>query len=268
MRKFRYLALFALLALSTFLIGVFISRTTPTLLHRERSAWQVLLSFENQDLEGLDEQSGRLVRKAINELAPHKKEDRSLSFEPRLFRTIANAKGERRYILVEESPMVFTPGEATLKVCIFDNGGHLLNQQEFSTGMRAAITGIKIREIDQLAPQTLIVQGEYFFAGTAFYQYYALSGNQIVMIYYLSGFSFRPISYGKIGPMIERSADEWQQALESSDTVEVLSALMWFSGSHSDIDAQASVQKRLAELSESDNFWIKSAARSITTNLH
>lgn len=281
MRKFRRLALFLLLALSAFLIGVFISRAKTKLSHHELSAWQVLLSFENQDLEGLDEQSGRLVRKAINELAP-RKEDRSLSFAPRLFRTIANAKGEQRYILIEESPMVFIPGEATLRVCIFDNGGHLLNQQEFSTGMRASITGIRIREIGQLGPQTLIVQGEYVFTGTAFEQYYALSGNQIVMIYYRSGMAFRPISYGEIGPMIERSADEWEEALESSDTVEILSALMWLSGSHSDIyaakednpderkfltvSARASVQKRLAELSESDNFWIRSAAISITAN--
>ena len=161
--------------------------------------------------------------------------------------------------------MVFTPGEATLRVCIFDKSGHLLNQQEFSTGMRAAISGIKIREIGQLSPQTLIVQGEYFLTGTAFEQYYALSGNQIVMIYYRSGIAFRPITYSKIGPMIERSADEWEEALESSDTVEVLSALMWLSGSHADIYA-ASVQKRLAELSASDNFWIKSAASSITAN--
>lgn len=178
--------------------------------------------------------------------------------------------------------MVFTPGEATLRVCIFDKGGSLLNQQEFSTGMRAAIGSIKIREIGQLGPQTLIVEGEYFLSGTAFEQYYALSGNQIAMIYYRTGIAFRPVSYGKIGPMIERSADEWEEALESSDTIEILSALIWLSGSHSDIyapkednseernfltvRARASVQKRLAELSESHNFWIKSVASSITAN--
>ncbi len=76
----------------------------------------------------------------------------------------------------------------------------------------------------------------------------------------------------------QEPSDEWQEALESSDTVEVLSALMWFSGSHSDIDPgtegtkfltvrqRASVQKRLAELSESNNFWIKSVAATIMAN--
>lgn len=286
MRKFRRLALFTLLALLTFLSGVFISRITLTLSHQELSAWQVLLSFENQDLEGLDEQSGHLVRKAINELAPHKENDRIPPFEPRLFRTIGNTKGEQRYILVEESPQFIIPGQSTLRICIFDKAGHLLNQQEFATGWRAAIASIRIRKPYQLEHQALVVQGEYYFGGAVFYQYYALSGNQIVLIYNRTNYAFDPISYGssdvEIGPMIERSADEWQEALESSDNVEILSALMWLSGSHSDIDpakednsegrkfltvrARASVQKRLAQLSESDNFWIRSAASSITAN--
>ena len=282
MRKVRYLAFFVPVALLTFLIGVFISRITLTLSHQEPSAWQVLLSFENQDLEGLDEQSGRLVRKAINELAPHKENDQIPPFEPRLFRTIDNTKGEQRYILVEESPQYILPGKSTLRICIFDKAGLLLNQQEFGTGWRAEIVSIRIRNLYQLEHQTLVVQGQYYFGGALFYQYYALSGNQIVMIYNQANLAFDSISYGssdvEVGPLTERSADEWQEALESSDTVDILSALMWFSGSHSDVDpgtegtkfltvrARASVQKRLSELSESNNFWIKSVAATIMAN--
>ncbi len=246
MRKIRRLALFTLLALSTFLIGVFISRTrsAPTLSQRELSAWRVLLSFENQDLEGLDEQS--VLRKAINEVAPRNEDDRFPPFEPRLFRTIANAKGEQRYILVEEVQPFATPGESILQVHIFDNAGHLLNQQKFSTGWRAAITGIRIRNLDTIKQQTLIVQGEYYFGGKPFYQYYALSGDQIVMVYNVTDYGFDPINYWaanvEIGPTIERSADEWEEALESSDNVEILSALMWLSGPHSNIDPAAPQQ--------------------------
>ena len=288
MRKIRRLALFTLLALSTFLTGVFISRlrTTPTLSQRQLSAWQVLLSFDNQDLEGLNEQSKHVVRKAIDELVPRKEGDRFPPFEPRLFRTIANAKGAQRYILVEEAQPFATPGESILQVHIFDNAGNLLNKQEFSTGWRAAITAIKIRSLDTIKQPTLIVQGEYYFGGKPFYQYYALSGDQIVMVYNVTDYGFDRINYwmsnAQIGPMIQRSADEWEEALESSDNIEILSALMWLSGPHSNIDpagpkeayseerkflmvrGRPSVQKRLVQLSESDNFWIKSAASSIT----
>jgi hypothetical protein len=58
------LAGFVLAGLATFFVGVFLPRALVRL-HREPSAWQVLLSFENQDLKGLDEKSSAVLQKAV-----------------------------------------------------------------------------------------------------------------------------------------------------------------------------------------------------------
>ena len=108
------LAGFALAGLATFFVGVFLTRALVQL-HREPSAWQVLLSFENQDLEGLDEKSSAVLQKAVTAVTGHVRGNELSAFAPRVFRTISNTSGEKRYILVEESPLVMIPGNASLR---------------------------------------------------------------------------------------------------------------------------------------------------------
>src|SRR5262245_38125137 len=106
MRIIKKLAVFALASLITFGLGVTVHRlgSAATRYFSEPSAWQVLLSFENQDLEALDEQSGRVVQRAIIMTTGPVDQTKYSNFEPRLFRKISNSNGEPRYILVEEQP--------------------------------------------------------------------------------------------------------------------------------------------------------------------
>ena len=88
-----------------------------------------------------------------------------------------------------------------------------------------------------------------------------------------------------IGPLLrERTVEDWERALFSADQAEVLSALIWLSGYHwkgepapydedkadsaeaSTLLARASVRKRLAELSESKDYWVQTAAETTLEN--
>src|ERR1041385_6498107 len=124
----RKLANFALASLITFGLGVTVHRFGPAewRYFSAPSSWQVLLSFENQDLAGLDEQSMRTAERAITETTGATQQTQVLLFVPRIFRKISNSDGTLHYILVEESPLVIIPGEATVRVHIFDTAGIIL----------------------------------------------------------------------------------------------------------------------------------------------
>src|SRR5688572_25320271 len=156
------LAGFTLAGLASLFVGEFLTRALVQL-HREPSAWQVLLSFENQDLEGLDEKSSQVLRKAVNAVTGHAGENRFAEFAPRIFRTISNTSGEKRYILVEEAPLIIIPGNASLRVHVFDVDGGLLNEQEFNTGNRVSLNSIQIRRIEAIGSEGLIVHGGHGF---------------------------------------------------------------------------------------------------------
>jgi len=283
------LAGFVLAGLATFLVGVFFTRALVQR-HREPSAWQVLLSFENQDLAGLDEKSTDVLHRAMTGVTGHLGEYRISSFAPRIFRTITNTSGEKRYILVEESPLVFIPGNASLRVHVFDTAGRLLNEQEFNTGNRIFLNSIRVRRIETISSEALVVQGEYFLSGRPRRQYYVLSGNQISLIYLeQDGLLVDTNDYQNphmtVGPRVQRSVDEWEKALHSADDVEVLTALLWLGGHHwegqpAPYDEDKSeaekvsvslsseqVRKRLFELSQSKNFWIKAAVQPIISKM-
>ena len=284
MRIIKKLAVFSLASLITFGLGVTVNRlgSAVTRYFSEPSAWQVLLSFENQDLAGLDEQSVRVVQRAID--AATATVDTNLPFLPRIFRKIANTKGESRYILVEESPLRIIPGSATIRVHIFDTAGRVLSKAEFKTGNRRAVLGIKIRKNEVLGAEALILDLGSWLAGHPFHQYYMVVGNELRLVYLDADGQVAHNCYEgpnlTIGPRLNLSADDWERALQSSDTGEVLSALTWLAGSHwngqeapydedradaekvTDLRARESVRRRLAELTNSTNFLIKSTAEA------
>ncbi len=75
-------------------------------------------------------------------------------------------------------------------------------------------------------------------------------------------------SHMTIGPPVNRSSDEWGNALRSRDDAEVLSALVWLNGYHQKREPSLpdSVRKRLQELTQSENVWLKITAQSLLEN--
>ena len=267
------LAGFVLAGLATFFVGVFLTRALVQL-HREPSAWQVLLSFENQDLGGLDAKSSEALQTAVTTITGHASENQFSKFFPRIFRTISNTSGEKRYLLVEEAPLMMIPGNSSLRVHVFDSAGRLLNEQEFNAGNRVSLNSIQVGRIELINSEVLIAQGEFVIGGHSLSQYYVLSGNEIALVFLELDGMPDTNRYMNIGPQIQRSVDEWEKALHSDNDAEVLTALLWF-GRHdwdeepaiSILSSREQVRKRLFDLSQSENLWVKAAAQPIITKM-
>src|ERR1044072_5439155 len=239
MRIIKKLAVLSLAGLITFGLGMAVRPLGPaaTRYFSEPSPWQVLLSFENQDLEGLDEQSTRVVQRAINMATGQPAPSELRQFEPRLFRKVSNSSGEPRYMLVEEQPMSMIPGAATIRVHIFDTAGKVLSSSEFDTGNRMGINSIQIRKRDYwLNSDVLVIDLEYCFGGSPSHQFYTVVGNELRLVYMGDGFQIDSNNYQDprmtIGPRLNLSTDEWEADLQSHDDARVLSALVWLRGGH------------------------------------
>jgi hypothetical protein len=286
MRIIRKLATFSLIGIITFGLGAGLQRCGSAAKRyvSEPSAWQVLLSFENQDLEGLDEQSLRRVLCAIETITATVQTKYS-HFEPRLFRKISNSNGEPRYILVEERPMRMIPGESIIRAHIFDTAGKVLSNAEFSTGNRIVIMAMGLRKNYWLKSEVLRLDGEPVFTAHPIHQYYMIVGNELRLVYLEFDGHVEGNSYSDpgltIGPRLNFSADDWERDLQSTDDARVLSALTWLGGGHwegqeppydedrpdgekvKDLRARESVRRRLADLTNSDNYFIKRSAEAI-----
>ena len=276
--------------LITFGLGVTLQRcgSAVTSHFSEPSAWQVLLSVENQDLEGLDEKSLAAVHNAISKLTGPSRAPEFVQFEPRLFRKLANSNGEQRYMLVEQLPMRFIPGAETIRVNIFDTAGKVLSATEFDTGNRMFITGMRIRTNHWVIPNVLAINCEYWLGGNSSYQVYTIVGNELRLVYLGDGIRVDHNNYQTpwmtIGPRLNLSADEWERELQSTDNARVLSALIWLGGAHwngqaapydedrpdgekvTNLRARESVRRRLADLTNSSNFLIKSTVQAMATD--
>lgn len=287
MRIIKKLAAFSLAGVITFGLGVVVQRggSAAKRYFSEPSAWKVLLSFENQDLENLDEQSMRAVKHAIDATTPPVDPTRYSDFEPRLFRKISNSDGEPRYVLVEEQPMWSIPGAEKFRAHIFDTTGRVLSGGEFFTGNRIYIMAMGLKKNYWLKSEVLRLDGETMFGPPAFHQYYMVIGNELRLVYLDSNgrVDYNEYLYPSltIGPRINLSADEWEADLQSTDDARVLSALTWLGGSHwsgqeppydddrangekvTKLRARESVSRRLAELTNSPNYFVKRAADAI-----
>lgn len=272
-------------ALLTFALGAKLAELGHRFHRPQPTAWQTLLSFENQDLGNLKPDEARILQNAIDVITVPK-ESHAWPYEPRLFRTISNANGETRFMLVEEQPLIEIPGESRLRVHIFDMSGHLLSHADFSAGWRTVLTAMNIQKNYFFNHDTLAVYGEYCFGGSPSIQRYVLVGNSIILAYLETNGKLDRNDYLNtnltVGPLLpQRTADDWEAALNSADVAEVTSALIWLGGLHwngqappydedkleaqkvSTLLARHSVQKRLNDLIKSNNPWVYATAKRV-----
>ena len=216
------LPVFLLVSVLTFGLGVWFTRITTTRTYCPRfSPWEMLLKYENQDLQGLDEESRRQIEVAVEAVTGKRNEHQFGRFSPQLFRLMSNTKGEQRYVLVELAPLEFIPGNCTLRVHVFDTAGRLLSVQEFSNGHRTSVTSMRIRHTGLTTHPLLIVDAQYCLGGHPSTQFYALTEKGMALVYLEQDGRINRTSYPSsnmtIGPEINRSIDEWENALASSD---------------------------------------------------
>jgi hypothetical protein len=192
MTNTRRWTIFVLTGLTTFVTGVFVARTAPDLATAryecgprlvavlpEPSAWQVLLSFENEDLERLDQEAAQTLRKAIDTLRGKVDDPGSFPmFEPARFQLISNTAGEQRYVLVEKAQIRFIPGSSELRIHVFDASGALLDTQEISM-WRTFLKQIRFRKLAALKHEVLMVDTNYVLGGSDDTKFYLLIGSKL-----------------------------------------------------------------------------------------
>lgn len=259
---------------------------------KKRAAWQTLLEFENQSLSKLAKAQVERLESAIDALVG-KRENEILV--PRLLTTISDSNGQMRYALIEESPLLVIPGNSGLSVHVFGQDGSLIRSSVFHTGWRIVVTDIRVAYLPQISRKALEVRSEPVInGGDVAKQFYALVNNEVSLIRLedKAGHLIRN-AYGAPNhtfgfTITKRSTNEWKDALESLDFAEVLATLTWLSGTHLDpkeavpevsgmppvahediIEARLAgevrrgeaVQKRLKDLSVSQNLWVRQAAK-------
>lgn len=246
--------------------------------------------LKNQPLSKLDDHQAQRLQKAIEALVG-KRENEFLV--PRLLTKLSDSKGQTRYILIEESPLLFIPGNSGLRVHVFTLDGSLIRSSGFHTGWRIEITDVRVAYMAQIGRQALEVKSEPVInGGDVAKQFYALVNDDVLLIRLedKDGHLVRNV-YGAPNvtcgfTITDRSVDEWENALKSSDTAEVLATLSWLSGTHWDprqpapeyqheeiSEAQIAaaacssqgVKATLKTLQLSEKPWVREAASLATT---
>ncbi len=178
--------IFILVSILTFALGVWVTTRVEQpqlLLVVRQSPWQMLLTFENQDLQGLDEPQTRMVERAVETITGKRYEDTLTRFQPALFRSLLNTEGEKRYVLVELATLRMIPGGSTLRIHVFDTAGRIRNAQEFNTGNRTFVTSMRIGRYGAIERQLLLVEGQYSLTDHAFTQFYTLADDRMEQLY-------------------------------------------------------------------------------------
>lgn len=254
------------------------------------SAWQILLSFENQDLSKLDRPSAIRLQQAINALIGKPKIN-EFPLVPRLFSKLSNAQGQIEYAFIVEAPLIKIPGESRLHVCLFTIEGNLLSYSDFSSGWRIGLDGVNVKYMPEIGRDVVVVRSRQSMGGRdVAKQYYALIEKKVMLIRLedSNGHLIRNLYgawYHPIGITINgRSAEEWETALESNDIAEALATLVWLSGTRWNIQksmpdsareesedlsesqladsvrSREGVKVTLRRLIQSDNHWVQRAA--------
>ncbi len=184
--------IYAAVAMLAFLLGAFALKFGRR--SSQPTRWQVLLSFQNQDLTKLPDKQTRNIESAINQIIGPQPSNQ-FPFSPRLFQAMTNTTGRTLYVLVREQPLVTIPGEPRVRVHVFDLAGAQLTSDEFSGGWRTYVTGVSVVSNDLLHQDALTIDGEYWIGGHPSHQYYVLVGDRIVPAYFERDGEFKRDEY-------------------------------------------------------------------------
>jgi len=248
-----------------------------------RSAWQELLTYEGRDLRRINEKERYRLIEVLDTLLPNE-DDRFIAL---FFASIQLSQSTSRYILVEGSSLITIPGSARVRVNIFDTDGNLLADDQFSTGWRIAFKEARLVKDSVIGTPIIEVSTRPVINGRdVARQYYGFLDDHVTLIRLEDSEGkavrnmYTPDNF-IIGPFPpDKAVDEWEKALMSDDAVELLQMLMWFGGTHGDVDlppsnwpigespyadlrnrlrGRESVKERLRKLRESENRWVREA---------
>ena len=227
---------------------------------------QRLQPYIGKDLRALSEDEQIKVDELIGCLAPEAKQfepptrTRPRSFDPLAWRDYFNAKPklndipeglffrswylwrvQERLVLFQGRPLFMIPGSSSARIYIFDTVGRQLTKNEFQTGWRIDIDDARwVADSGHGFPCLLVESSPAILGGGITCQYYAFLQDSFALVR-LEDRTGKvvPVDYDSpshaIGPAVpERTPDQWEAVLHSSDHAEVLRTLVWLGGRHSD----------------------------------
>jgi hypothetical protein len=154
---------------------------------------------------------------------------------------VADGQGQQRLVLFQGRPLVMIPDASSAHVFVFDADGHLLTKSHFLTGYRISMDDASWLTDSGHGFPCLLVRSTASINGLdVACQYYALLQDSFALVRLEdSAGALVQVDYHSpdhtIGPPVpQRTPEEWEAVLRSSDRAEVLRTLLWLGGSHSD----------------------------------
>lgn len=210
-----------------------------------QKVWQELLTFLDKDLSNAEKELKEKADVLLDKLIPErvggngKQTFRSMTHSLRITKKISTPKGEKRIALLETQNFIILPGQQRHFIHLFSENGRLLGTTDFITGWRMISSDFSIAENKELGCYLLQLKS----AGNGYSskQYYALLSDSAVLVRLEISSSQTEennrnaygCKYPFIGaPVNQLTINERISLLNSHDKIEVLQALMWFSGRH------------------------------------
>ncbi len=202
--------------------------------------WKEFTSLVDKDLSAVNEEIAKRVESLARKIIPGRTNPTSHHTNQFFVWHVWQVKpagGNFEYIVLETPTIITIPGEAWERVYMFDSEGRLVGRSVFAAGWRLSPKAARILSAPDVDAPVLEIstEGSHDIAR----QYYALNGSEAVLVRLekhdgsvtRNGYDSSNQTIGPRPP--RRSPNQWTKALESSNSIEVLSALTWLGGAHS-----------------------------------
>jgi hypothetical protein len=197
-----------------------------------------------------------------------------------------NGDGQTRYVVLLCEPEMVIPGGSSACIQLFDATAKRINSWSFQTGWRGTPDSASIEFSSDLASHIIVLHMARFINGRNIAKEYFSMGKDRLQFVRLENDKGEAVQNDylnfEIGVVPDAAtADQWADMLESKDTADVLSALMFLGGRHiveprrdflpltkeskyAELFEQLVGTPRIRELIErltnSNNEWVKQAA--------
>lgn len=251
----------------------------------------VVSGFIGRDLKEASDDDLKPLCQALRILDPSRQDDKS-SFErrPQHIWPYGRDDGPSGFLVQDADRWGSHPGSTRIRLTAFDAVGNVRAQAEFTTGWRRYLKEARSVQIGDLREPAVALECIENLGPDTGRDYYAMVGNRfdLVRIERSDGTTGRNgyyVYHSARGPLpLVQSAAEWEADLCSDDRPRVLRTLVWLGGHHGpvrtgkeaadrqyesadevrlvwEVRARAGIIARLRVLVESDDEWVREAAK-------
>jgi hypothetical protein len=206
--------------------------------------------------------------------------------------------GQARYVVLFGEKLLVHPGGSSACIQLFDGSARKINSWSFHTGWRIALVEASIEYSSDLASDLVVLHTAPEFGGAKEKEYFAVGHDRVRLVRMENAAGIQVqndyLFPNEIGVVPEaKTVFQWSELLESDEKEDVLSALVFLGGMHSD-DPQRRplpgprlipgpreskyadlyyellknerIREQIKRLHDSDNSWIREAAVLATRN--